>query len=283
MKKQIKGIQIKRLLQSGKALLVQELEYSKEGNLLEVCDYGDNNNLLSTTEYGYADGKLSWEKTTNEYGDWHQMKYSYNEQGELSLTETIYQDGSSEQEIRTKRDSQEIVRRIDSEGGEDSRDISFFDDQKLLVKKEFYEQGELIQVQKIKYDGLHRMIESHVIFHETEVEYFEFTRYDHLGNIMEEREETEEGQVNWSRKYEYDQKKIKRIEQQGNGSHFIEEYEYDQAGRLIKQSVRGSNGALQNKMNFEFNQYGDQVKAISIGNGDFDGLMQVQIRDIEYF
>ncbi len=284
VKKQIKTEVLKRVQRNGESHPYQANVYDEAGNIVRAVHYYESGAVLSESEYSYEDNRLVLEKTFGEYGDCTEIRHTYNDAGILILKETIYSDGSTEREEKNLADHQEHTRFLDGDGNQFGEVIVFFDQQGRELGSEVYENGELQEKQTLELDDAGRTLKrttGNPAGGQTRITTFQ---YDTDGRVAEELDTDAEDQVLRKTTNTYEDGKIMtQVIEDRTGNRITTECQYDERDQLIRQTSLNQHGDILFDVEFEYNEYGDRIRTVTINRSSRQGMQSEEAREIEYY
>lgn len=233
--------------------LIWESEYDKAGNEIKQVGYNSDGSIDSWTEYEYnTDGKGTMIVWYNDDGSVNaRSEFKYDNEGNLIEDTQYNQGGHNYKEIRDY-----------DEAGNEIECVRYVN--KDLYRRYEYEYDEAGKKKTtIVYDsdGDIRSFESH--------EY----EYDEGGNITKDVSYYDGGEMvkYCTTQYRYDEAgKIKeKITCNGDDIIYRHEYEYDEEGRLLIETVYDDDGSnINRRYEHEYDKNGNKIKYTCIENGE---------------
>ena len=294
MKKQIKEKLAYEVMDHDKQtkVLSSLSEYDRQGNLTLHINYFPSGDIFTEHAYTYKKNLLVQEREWNENGDCSTIDYAYDTSDRCILKTLSFLDGTKQIEKREYVDQKEILTLYDEFQQEVEKQVLIYDTDKKLIGNDFYENRNLVESSRFKYDlngeNTERMIEDYV--NETKYIYTYF--WEGQTHIALEKNGVGEITSKTISVYEQDLL-IQKIEEYRDlmNNNYSRFYEYDERGNLIKETHKNYAGHTVAQTNYKYNENQDVIELLTLSSvshlniveGAYLNKTTLMIYELSYF
>lgn len=263
MDKKIKQV-ISTITYTGLTPYVSEVrEYDERGNLVLEEEYADQGTLQNRTRSVFDEHNRLIEQTQiiegEELAD--QKIFVRNEQGDITLTEVRYPDGSLSR-IRQETDTEALTETLveeDEDGELESREVNYYNQNKQLIAREIYDfSDKLTEAFTFEYDPNGHLIRRDQLDKRKKLILYTAYQYDDQGRTIRRTNFNRKGKVSDYLLIQYNE--AGQVVRQDFSGQFYFTFAYDADGRTVLEERYQAGGEREYQIRFEYSAEGELIR-----------------------